>query len=113
DLRTYLKRIEGGEPATFQSEELPPRERAFETISLNLRRREGIDRVAFAVQTGFAVEALVGADIERLADQGLLENDRAGVRLTRRGRYVADAVIEELLRRRCEPARVSLPLRKV
>src|SRR5207253_5310281 len=46
DLRTYLQRIESGESATFQSEELPPRERAFETISLNLRRREGIDRAA-------------------------------------------------------------------
>src|SRR5205823_9422982 len=74
DLRTYLKRIETGEPATFQSEELPPRERAFETISLNLRRREGVERAAFAVQTGFSVEELAGADIERLADQGLLEN---------------------------------------
>lgn len=98
DLRTYLKRIEAGEAATFQSEELPPRERAFETMSLNLRRREGIDRAAFAGQTGFVVEQLAGEQIERLAAQELLENDEQGVRLTRLGRYVADAVIEELLR---------------
>src|SRR5438128_5154751 len=47
DLRTYIKRILDGESAVFQSEELLGRERALETISLNLRRKEGIIRDEF------------------------------------------------------------------
>lgn len=99
DLRGYIQRTLAGDPATFQSEELVPLERALETMSLNLRRREGIDRGRFALQTGFDVESLAGEKIARLTGQGLLEADGRSVRLSRQGRYVADAVIEELLRR--------------
>lgn len=98
DLRGYIERILSGEPAAFQTEELPPLERALETMSLNLRRREGIDRTGFSAQTGFEVEALAGARLARLVEQGFLNADGARVSLSRKGRYVADAVIEELLR---------------
>jgi oxygen-independent coproporphyrinogen-3 oxidase len=98
DLRGYIKHILDGESATFQSEELPSDERALETMSLNLRRREGIIRTAFHDQTGFIVDDLAGERIARLVEQGLLADDGERINLTRRGRYVADAVIEELLR---------------
>src|SRR5262249_59961710 len=50
DLQTYLRRELAGEPATFQREELGPEERARETLAVQLRRAEGIDRAAFLVQ---------------------------------------------------------------
>src|SRR5205814_1728793 len=46
DLRLYLRKTLAGEPATFQSEELGPEERARETIAVQLRRAEGIEREA-------------------------------------------------------------------
>ena len=97
DLHTYLDKILSGRPGTFQSECLPPEERARETMALNLRRSEGIVRPRFREQTGYDVDELARAAIERHVVLGLLEGDGASVRLTRRGKCVADAVIGNLL----------------
>jgi oxygen-independent coproporphyrinogen-3 oxidase len=97
DLHRYLSATLAGQPATFQSEELAPRERALETVSVQLRRAEGVKRQAFAAQTGFDLDALVGERVRQLVGLGLLRDDGAAVRLTRAGKCVADAVIVELL----------------
>jgi oxygen-independent coproporphyrinogen-3 oxidase len=97
DLGRYLRATLAGEPATFQSEELTPAERALETVSVQLRRSAGVERAAFQAQTGFALDALVGAKVRQLVGLGLLADDGAAVRLTRAGKCVADAVVVELL----------------
>ena len=97
DLTTYIRRCLSGEPATMQSEELPPEERARETMAVQLRRSEGIDRAAFRLQTGFDLDALAKEVIARHVDLGLLTDTDDRVYLTRAGKYVADAVIERLL----------------
>ena len=97
DLKTYIRRALSGEPATFQSEELGPEERARETMAVQLRRAEGIDRAAFRAADGFDLEAAASPALASLVEQGLLEDDGSRVRLTRRGKYVADGVIERLL----------------
>jgi oxygen-independent coproporphyrinogen-3 oxidase len=97
DLRTYLRRVLGGESAVFQSETLAPLERARETIALNLRRAEGIVRERFRQQTGLGLDELAGPAVRRHVELGYLEDDRTAVRLTRRGKCVADAVIREVL----------------
>lgn len=98
DLRTYINRLHAGQTPTFQSECLPPRERAVETIAVQLRRSRGIERREFARQTGFALDALVGRKLPELAEQGLLQDDGATVALTRRGKCLADALVGTLLR---------------
>jgi oxygen-independent coproporphyrinogen-3 oxidase len=97
DLRTYLRRVAAGEPAAFQSEELAGPERARETMAVQLRRSDGIDRAAYRAQTGMDLDAVAGEAVARHVGLGLLDDDGRGVRLTRRGKYVADAVIERLL----------------
>jgi oxygen-independent coproporphyrinogen-3 oxidase len=97
DLQSYLRRTLSGEPATFQSEELEPYERARETMAVQLRRAEGIDRPAFREQTGYDLDAAAGPAIARHVDLGLLRDDGRRVCLTRAGKYVADGVIERLL----------------
>lgn len=97
DLKQYLRQVLAGEPATFQSEELGPEERARETMALQFRRAEGIDRAAFAAQTGFDLDALAGEAIARHVDLGLLADDGRAVRLTRQGKCVADTLIRNLL----------------
>jgi oxygen-independent coproporphyrinogen III oxidase len=97
DLKTYIRRVLSGERATFQSEELGPEERARETMAVQLRRAEGIDRAAFRSQTGFDLEATASPSLWAIIEQGLLADDGLSVRLTRRGKYVADGVIERLL----------------
>jgi len=98
DTKLYVKKVLAGESATFQSETLGPRERAFETIGTHLRRAAGIDRERFALQTGFALDDLVATRIANLVVNGILENRDHCVRLTRRGKCVADAAIEELMK---------------
>jgi oxygen-independent coproporphyrinogen-3 oxidase len=97
NLHTYLKRVLAGETATFQSEMLETEERARETLALHLRRSEGVNRLEFRQQTGFELDRLAGPELTRHADLGLLLDDGSSVRLTRQGKYVADALIRDLL----------------
>jgi oxygen-independent coproporphyrinogen-3 oxidase len=97
DLDAYLRRALAGQPVTQQSEELIPEERARETMAVQLRRAEGIDRPAFEVQTGFALDAVASARLPQLVERGFLVDDGQHVYLSREGKFVADAVIERML----------------
>ncbi len=97
-LHTYLRRTLSGEPATFQSEQLEPLERAFETVAIQLRRRAGIDRERFKLQTDFELDALLSPKLQQQLELGLLADDGQNVSLTRTGLCVADGVIAALLR---------------
>lgn len=97
DLRGYIRKALAGESVTQSGEELPPEDRAKETMAVQLRRCEGIDRPGFARQTGYELEAVAGAALPFLLDEGLLLDDGRSVCLSRRGKYVADAIIERLL----------------
>jgi oxygen-independent coproporphyrinogen-3 oxidase len=99
DIDGYLRRALSGQPVTQQSEELPPEERARETMAVQLRRAEGIDRAGFAVQTGIALDVVVSAALPHLVEQGFLIDDGRRVYLSREGKFVADGVIERLMAR--------------
>jgi oxygen-independent coproporphyrinogen-3 oxidase len=96
-IHEYIRRTMAGESATFQSEILEPKDRARETIALQLRRSDGIDRRAFYNQTGFELDDLAGPALAQQIDLGLIEDDGSSVRLTRKGKCVADAVIQEFM----------------
>src|SRR5262249_23687260 len=96
-LHEYIRRSLAGESTVFQSEALEPRERAKETLAVQLRRKEGIDRLAFSKQTGFELDDIAGKKIADNVCRELLEDTGASVYLTRKGKYVADAVIRDLL----------------
>ncbi|MFO0805382.1 MAG: radical SAM family heme chaperone HemW [Gemmataceae bacterium] len=98
DTKLYVKKVLAGESPTFQSETLEPRDRAFETIGTQLRRAAGIERERFALQTGFTLDELVGTRLARLREAAILDDDGRSVRLTRRGKCLADAAIEELMK---------------
>jgi oxygen-independent coproporphyrinogen-3 oxidase len=97
DLQTYLKKTLAGESPILQSERLEPPERARETMAMQLRRSEGINRIAFRQQTGYELDELAAAALARQVDLGLLVDHGATVCLTREGKYVADSVIASLL----------------
>jgi oxygen-independent coproporphyrinogen III oxidase len=94
----YIRKVLSGESATFQSEKLEGKERAVETAVIQLRRMEGVVRERFREQTGFELDTLFGDRLAMLISQGLLDDTGLSVRLTRRGKFVADGVIEELIR---------------
>jgi len=96
-VTTWIRRIQANQSPVGDAEELAPVDRARETAVLNLRRMCGINRTIFAKQTGFELDALLGEPIARFRALGLLEDVAGNVRLTREGKFLADAIIVELL----------------
>jgi oxygen-independent coproporphyrinogen-3 oxidase len=97
NTQEYIRRLFAGESPAFQSETLPPEDRARETLALNLRRAEGANRERFREQTGLDLDALAGPALRRHVGFGSIDDDGASVRLTRQGRCVADSVVGDLL----------------
>ncbi len=68
-----------------------------ETMMLGLRLLEGIDRYAFQQRHGLALDAAYGPQLAGLAPLGVLHDDGARLRLTPRGRLVANEVLVRFL----------------
>lgn len=97
ELQGYMQRALAGESVTQQVEQLEPRERARETMAVQLRRKEGIERQGFREQTGYHLDEVASEKLSWLVEAGFLEDEGKRVALTCRGQEVADAVIEKLL----------------
>lgn len=98
DVADYIAKAERGDWTPCDEDRVPPDERENESLLLALRLVEGaeISRFARAI-------ALRADEIERLADANLLERLPAGqagaagrLRLTERGRLLAETVFTEL-----------------
>jgi coproporphyrinogen III oxidase-like Fe-S oxidoreductase len=57
----------------------------------------GLDRADFSRRTGFAIDDLAGAAIERNRVSGYLDDTGACLRLSREGVFVADQVMAAFL----------------
>lgn len=86
DLNGYLTRIESGDLAIEGSEALTPEQKRLERVMLGLRTADGIE-----------IALVAGASVDRLVGQDVLERVDGYVKLTERGRLVADAVCSELV----------------
>jgi oxygen-independent coproporphyrinogen-3 oxidase len=95
---TWLRRVQAGQSPVAESEVLPPVDRARELLVFGLRRLAGVERQSFCHVTGFEIDGLVGPDLADLARLGLMEVEPDGVRLTRAGLFVSDAIWPRLLR---------------
>jgi oxygen-independent coproporphyrinogen-3 oxidase len=96
-LDDYLRMLESGRPAVDFRERLDREKRARETAMLNLRRTRGIIFDEFLASTGFDARTLFSREIREFSSSGLIESDKRGMRLTRRGLMVADTVLSELV----------------
>jgi oxygen-independent coproporphyrinogen-3 oxidase len=81
-----------------QEEPLTPRERAVEAMLMGLRLAEGIDLDRIATLGERPIDELADRQaIERLAAQGLLEQDGTGLRATDAGMPVLNAILGEIV----------------
>ena len=96
---TWLKRVLAGQSPVAESETLSPEDRAREALVLGLRRMAGIDRHEFAARSGFEVDALIGREMARFVELGLLSDESGRLRLAREGLFVSDAIWPAFLRR--------------
>lgn len=92
---SWLAALESG--SGFSETELTPSERATEALVMGLRLGAGIDTARFQARTGVALDSILRPDrVARLVDQGLLEHDAQGLRLTPDGQPFVDTVLKEI-----------------
>jgi coproporphyrinogen III oxidase-like Fe-S oxidoreductase len=93
DLDTYLARVESGTRPTSGSEELDRATHAFEAVALGLRRVSGVSRAAYAAEFGEDLLDSQRAAIDETAGAGLIEVAGDWIRLTARGRLLANEAL--------------------
>jgi oxygen-independent coproporphyrinogen III oxidase len=93
DLDRYLARAEAGERPLAGGEALDDPIRAFEAIALGLRLIKGISRSAFETEFGEDPAGRYTAAIEETMRAGLVELTSEALRLTARGRLLANEAL--------------------
>ena len=92
DIEEYVAAALDGRPIPGESERLEGAARTGEAIMLALRTAEGVDLAHFRERYGVDVLERYRNVVERLAADGVLAVAPAHVRLTERGRFVANDV---------------------
>jgi oxygen-independent coproporphyrinogen-3 oxidase len=92
DLEAYCAAALAGEPIPGESERLEGDARAGEAIMLALRTAEGVDLAAFRERYAIDVLHRYRNVVDELRAGGLVAVDDARLRLTERGRFVANDV---------------------
>ena len=94
----YIARLERGERAVTNTEEISERTAMGETMMLGLRlMADGVSAPSFARRHGVSLFEQFEQQLARLTSTGLLEADDRQVRLSRRGALLANAVCAEFL----------------
>ena len=93
ELDDYFSRVERGDRPVGGSEQLDAEASAFETVALGLRLDTGVSRSRFAREFGVDPVARYPDAVALSVDHGLLEVDDDLMRLTRRGRLLANEVL--------------------
>ena len=96
-IRRFIEAVKTGTAEPALDETIDRATAMAETMMLGLRLREGIDRAAFRSRHGLALDAAYGAQLAALAPLGVLEDDGERVRLTTRGRLVANEILVRFL----------------
>lgn len=95
---TWLARVTANGHATAERAPVPQDELASEAVMMGLRLSEGIDAARFARETGQTLDqALDPARLQRMIDGGFIERSATGLRVTKSGRKVLNAVLRALL----------------
>ena len=96
--REYIERIQQTGEAVVEDEQIDRALEMGETLMLGLRLiEEGVERARFADRFGVELDEVYGTTIAQLIEQGLLESDARGIRLTPRGRLLGNRVFGEFL----------------
>jgi oxygen-independent coproporphyrinogen-3 oxidase len=93
----YLSAIAARGEASCQPEHIDAERRVHEGLMVGLRLREGIDLASFAIVYGLRLDTAYAKPITQLAEAGYVELTAGCLRLTDRGRLVADAVLGQLV----------------
>jgi oxygen-independent coproporphyrinogen III oxidase len=97
DLEQWLARLDRGERAKEDRAELTPELLAEDALIFGLRMNDGVDLATWQRRAPKAPWSVVEEMLDRLVLDGLATREGSRVRLTDRGRLVADAVGAEIM----------------
>ncbi len=97
DVHAYCQRMGRGEKPFDETESLPPRRKARETLVMWLRMLEGVNAAHFEKVAGITLEMLCGAEIAALVEEGLLGWNGGQLALTREALFICNSVFSELV----------------
>jgi oxygen-independent coproporphyrinogen-3 oxidase len=103
DLEKWSAQVAAGGRMTEQRVQLTPALLAEDALIFGLRMNEGVNLAALRTRWPNAPWAMAGALADRLAAEGLAERKGDALRLTPRGRLLADAVGAEILEKLSDP----------
>ncbi|WP_180316651.1 radical SAM family heme chaperone HemW [Shouchella shacheensis] len=96
-VQKYIDAVTSGKMPRLREHKVPLIEKVEESVFLGLRKREGVEKVAFARQYGVELETLFGEEIEEGKRRGLLEESEARLRLTEDGLLLGNEAFELFL----------------
>lgn len=97
DMEEYLRRIRDHLSPVEKESCLTVKEQMEETMFLGLRKIKGVSRKVFFQRFHCEIEEIYGEVMEKLIQEGLLEENEQFVHLTRRGIDVSNTVMAEFL----------------
>ncbi|MBI1825475.1 MAG: hypothetical protein HYR83_03735 [Planctomycetes bacterium] len=110
DIGGYVRMIGASGLAEIESEAIDRETLIHELVLMQLRLNEGLDLRLFRERTGVDPRELFAEPLGQLSSSGLIEWDDAAIRLTRRGRLLANHVMAELVAGSAVSGDVALPV---
>jgi oxygen-independent coproporphyrinogen-3 oxidase len=95
--REYIRLIEARQSAVAGSEDIERTLEMGETMMLGLRLTEGVSFASFETRFGVKMTEVYSRELGKLGEQGLLEVDETGTRLTQRGWMLGNRVFAAFL----------------
>ena len=96
-VRRYIEEVGRGAHGPATDEAIDAATAMAETMMLGLRLAEGVSHATFRARHGRDLRAVYGPEVDELASLGLLADDGETLRLTWRGRLVANEVLLRFL----------------
>ena len=97
DIGQYMNRVESGEDPTDEMEELTPEQKLLEAVYLGLRTSEGVRMSYLQDEFGVDLRTKWGRIAEELSEEGLLFLGEDTIRLTEKGFWLSDYILDKLM----------------
>ena len=96
-IKKYIETVQSGTRPIVHYHTVTAEERLEEQMFLGLREVEGVPHHDFEYKFNHSIQEIYAKQIEKLVKEGLLDVDKNGVRLTRKGRFVGNEVFQQFL----------------
>lgn len=95
--KDYCRAVEGGTELFTETERLCQEKRFRETVIMGLRMSDGVELQALEARFGLWLPDYYGVTLQKLLAGGFLELSRSHLRVSARGRLLANAILAELV----------------